>query len=218
MSTKCMNDRSSSNSLHSWKTTNGNLILGDTTNRNKDFVRRRADDYLGRWWQHLYEMYEVYAMKFCFLRSRKRTQMWFHLLRFYDVKCWLPNKITTLWDARLKTEYLNMIVKKILWTCVLSKFFFLTRKRQKWWFYIFGPRQMKSLLCKTQGYILTRLVKTAHLWNEWNYILPEISSVTKEDSNGGMEMEDLRKWNQYVVRLRKIEYCLYGYEKDSKQT
>lgn len=95
---------------------------------------------------------------------------------------------------------------------------FETRKRQKRWFYIFGPRKMKSLLCKTQGYILTRLVKTAHLWNKWNYILSEISSVTKEDSNRGMEMEDLRKWNQYVVRLRKIEYCLYGYEKDSKQT
>lgn len=80
---------------------------------------------------------------------------------------------------------------------------------------MFGPRQMKSPLCKTQGYMLTRLVRTAHLWKN---ILSEISSVTKEDSNSGMEMEDLGKWNQYVVRLRKIEYCLYGYESDSKQT
>lgn len=27
-----------------------------------------ADDYLGWWWQHLYQMYDVYAMKFCPLR------------------------------------------------------------------------------------------------------------------------------------------------------
>lgn len=51
---------------------------------------------------------------------------------------------------------------------------------------------MKSLLCKTQGYILTRLVK-AHIY-ETNEIISSLKfHVTKEDSNGGMEMEDLRK-------------------------